>query len=150
MILRDYLREVGKPEPIVKNPRICTESERQDILVRDNFTCRYCGAKDTKFHIDHVYPYSLGGLTIVSNLVTACDSCNRKKNRTVGMWPKPIGYFDEKPVVLGWKPKAKLVVAICYIFISLLFLTLTSLTFTSVSFLSVGLVFLIWFWKNLP
>lgn len=94
MILREHLRRISQPEPIVKNPRMCTDQERQDILARDNFACRYCGKKNTKFHIDHVYPYSLGGLTTMSNLVTACSTCNHKKHNSIGMWPKPIGYFE--------------------------------------------------------
>lgn len=96
MILREHLRRISRPEPIVKNPRMCTDQERQDILARDNFSCRYCGKKNTKFHIDHVYPYSLGGLTTMSNLVTACSTCNHKKHNSIGMWPKPIGYFEPK------------------------------------------------------
>ena len=57
---------------------------RYEILKRDNFTCRYCGAKapDVKLHIDHVMPQSLGGTDDATNLVTACMECNSGKTST--------------------------------------------------------------------
>ena len=52
------------------------------VLYRDNFTCRYCGAKapDVKFHVDHKIPVSKGGNSELSNLVTACVDCNYGKS----------------------------------------------------------------------
>ena len=67
---------------------------RERILKRDGYKCRYCGNTNEPFHIDHVYPHSKGGETSYNNLVTACKKCNLSKNSSVGMWPKPIGYFD--------------------------------------------------------
>ncbi len=51
---------------------------RFEILSRDNFTCRYCGASapDVKLQVDHVIPVSKGGILDLSNLVTACFECN--------------------------------------------------------------------------
>lgn len=71
---------------------------REQVFERDNYTCRYCGSKEGPFHADHVYPYSKGGETSIDNLVTACQKCNAKKQAKIGLWPKPIGYF-EKPKV---------------------------------------------------
>ena len=67
---------------------------RQWIFERDQHTCRYCGNREGPFNADHVYPYAKGGETSTDNLVTACGSCNRKKQAKVGLWPMPIGYFD--------------------------------------------------------
>ena len=55
---------------------------RFEILKRDNFKCVYCGTgvKEATLHIDHVYPQSKGGLSIASNLVTACSNCNMGKS----------------------------------------------------------------------
>lgn len=64
------------------------------VLQRDKSTCRYCGDKKGPFQADHVYPEMKGGETSLENLVTACATCNRRKHSKVGMWPKPIGYFD--------------------------------------------------------
>lgn len=75
---------------------------RKAVFQRDNHTCRYCGTKEGPFDADHVYPASKGGETSVENLVTACTRCNRKKQATVGMWPKPIGYFDNQEQSTDW------------------------------------------------
>jgi hypothetical protein len=67
-----------------------SEDMRNDILLRDNYTCRYCGTRRGPFHIDHVYPSSKGGETTLDNLVTACKKCNLKKSDKVGIWPKSL------------------------------------------------------------
>lgn len=55
---------------------------RYEILRRDNFQCRYCGATapDAKITVDHVRPVALGGTDDPSNLVAACDDCNAGKS----------------------------------------------------------------------
>ncbi|MFV2172409.1 HNH endonuclease [Actinomadura sp. LOL_016] len=55
---------------------------RFEILRRDSYTCRYCGASapDVKLTIDHVNPSTLGGEDQPENLVTACESCNGGKS----------------------------------------------------------------------
>jgi len=59
-----------------------SSSKRSRILARDRFRCQYCGAKGTAFDltIDHILPVSRGGFTSPENLVTACFSCNQRKN----------------------------------------------------------------------
>lgn len=74
-----------------------TPELRDFIFKRDGYICRYCGSKDKPFHLDHVYPVSRGGETTADNLVTSCSSCNLKKHASVGIWPKPTGYFEKKP-----------------------------------------------------
>jgi hypothetical protein len=55
------------------------------VLVRDHFTCRYCGrsAPQVEVHVDHVHPSSRGGSDDPSNLVAACVDCNLSKNGKV-------------------------------------------------------------------
>lgn len=55
---------------------------RYEVLRRDNFTCRYCGAtaSDVKLTVDHVNPSTLGGEDKPENLVTACAACNGGKS----------------------------------------------------------------------
>jgi hypothetical protein len=57
---------------------------RFEILRRDNYTCRYCGASapDVSLAIDHVIPTTLGGADDPTNLVTACQDCNNGKAST--------------------------------------------------------------------
>lgn len=54
---------------------------RFEILLRDNHTCRYCGAKapDVEMTVDHVLPVALGGTDDPGNLVAACKDCNGGK-----------------------------------------------------------------------
>ncbi len=56
---------------------------RHYILHRDHWQCQYCGRTGTKTRpltLDHVIPESMGGPTVVRNLVAACRQCNTKKN----------------------------------------------------------------------
>jgi predicted nucleic acid-binding Zn ribbon protein len=57
------------------------------IFERDNFRCFYCGRSSYKhnieLHCDHVYPKSCGGSYAASNLVTACEDCNRTKGSSI-------------------------------------------------------------------
>jgi hypothetical protein len=63
------------------------QKQRFEVLKRDKFTCRYCGAKapDAVLHVDHIQPRSKGGTNDLMNLVTACKDCNSgKKARLLG------------------------------------------------------------------
>jgi len=51
---------------------------RRKVLDRDRHKCRYCGST-YNLHVDHVKPRSRGGKDTMSNLVTACASCNLSK-----------------------------------------------------------------------
>ena len=60
---------------------------RNDVFVRDDFTCQYCGSRGVKLECDHVHPVSKGGGHDLDNLVTACFSCNRSKHdKTIDEW----------------------------------------------------------------
>ena len=54
---------------------------RYEVLKRDNFTCRYCGAfaPVVVLVVDHVVPRKHGGPDKAENLVTACWDCNSGK-----------------------------------------------------------------------
>lgn len=58
--------------------------KRFAILKRDNFKCVYCGRSSIEhgvtLHVDHIIPVAKGGKDIASNLITACDTCNRQKS----------------------------------------------------------------------
>ena len=61
---------------------------RFQVLVRDKFTCRFCGASPSKdpsvtLHIDHIMPWSKGGKTTLDNLQTLCSTCNLGKSDIV-------------------------------------------------------------------
>lgn len=51
---------------------------RRGVLVRDNFTCAYCGDKNANT-FDHIVPRKLGGVSSWENCVAACVACNSEK-----------------------------------------------------------------------
>ena len=54
---------------------------REQVFGMDTYFCVYCDADVTKDPtIDHLIPQIDGGLSLLDNLVTACRSCNSKKN----------------------------------------------------------------------
>lgn len=86
----DYMFEELKeikflPQKVIKNKsnRNISFSMRYKVLRRDNFRCVACGRSSEdgiKLHVDHKTPFSLGGLTILSNLQTLCHQCNIGKS----------------------------------------------------------------------
>lgn len=75
---------------------------RLNILIRDNYTCQYCGEqlKKNQLNLDHVVPRSRGGRTAWENVVTSCHDCNCRKG---GRLPPEAGLtLVRKP----YRPKA--------------------------------------------
>ena len=54
----------------------------RELFRRDHFMCAYCGKifKDTHLTRDHIVPRSRGGEDRWMNVVTACDTCNHRKD----------------------------------------------------------------------
>lgn len=76
------------PEPLVirltryvRLPHRSVPATRSAIMLRDAYTCQYCGQTGSKqeLTVDHVVPRSRGGGHTWENLVTACRACNHKK-----------------------------------------------------------------------
>lgn len=59
-----------------------SKKTRFEVFKRDSFTCQYCGksAPEVILHADHIMPVSKGGDGDITNLITACDSCNQGKS----------------------------------------------------------------------
>lgn len=53
---------------------------KRNILVRDNYTCQYCGSVAGKMTVDHIMPKSRGGKNTFENTVCSCFSCNNRKD----------------------------------------------------------------------
>lgn len=86
---------------------------RRNILLRDQFTCQYCGAR-IELTIDHIIPKSRGGMDTFENLVACCSRCNRTKGdktpEEAGMKllstpnnPSFLALFKTK-VLKSWEP----------------------------------------------
>lgn len=54
---------------------------RFEVFKRDSFRCQYCGkpAPDVILVVDHIVPVKGGGCNEITNLITACESCNQGK-----------------------------------------------------------------------
>ncbi|HRH41159.1 MAG TPA: HNH endonuclease signature motif containing protein [Pyrinomonadaceae bacterium] len=59
-------------------------SLRKLVISRAGNRCEYCRlsqkGQEATFHIDHIYPFVLGGETVGENLALACVSCSLRKN----------------------------------------------------------------------
>lgn len=76
---------------------------KRNVLIRDNYTCRYCGVRTRKnLTVDHVIPRCRGGDNTYENCVAACVSCNNKKGHNLpdeaGM---PLKHIPVVPIVGG-------------------------------------------------
>ncbi len=63
-------------------PRRLLRPNRRNLLVRDEFSCQYCGWQGSagELTIDHVVPVSRGGAASTwENQVVACRRCNSRK-----------------------------------------------------------------------
>jgi 5-methylcytosine-specific restriction endonuclease McrA len=72
---------VNKPKRVIFS--------RQNIFLRDNFCCQYCGKQFTPSELtfDHVLPRARGGRTEYTNIVSACVPCNTRKGSRQDMVP---------------------------------------------------------------
>lgn len=64
----------------LKDPR--WQKKRLEILERDNWTCQYCGNKDTTLHVHHreyrdnLEPWEYPNI----DLITLCELCHKKES----------------------------------------------------------------------
>ncbi len=87
---------------VIKNT---ISQQRQDvkfftetIFNRDSNRCVYCGRKATA--LDHIIPVSVGGQTVLNNLVASCTNCNvRKSNADWELWYKFQKFYDPAQAV---------------------------------------------------
>jgi len=79
-ILRSYpLPSVVRLERFIKSPRKKILLTRRNIIIRDGYTCAYCGSSRGPMTVDHIMPKNMGGSDSWENLICACDRCNNKK-----------------------------------------------------------------------
>jgi len=91
---RVLMQEHQKSEiqPVVTEKEVDYYNVRENrlqIYERDDYKCRYCGKQLTRFTatLDHIVPVVDGGENAYENVITACFSCNSRKNR------RPVGDF---------------------------------------------------------
>ncbi|MFQ3568645.1 MAG: HNH endonuclease [Aggregatilineales bacterium] len=111
-----FLRTVRDKYPVpsvialrsyVNVPRRQAHWSRRGILVRDGYTCIYCGVQPgstvrgktlvkSDFTVDHIIPRSRGGKDQWGNTACACYACNHRKGDRL---PHEAG------MRLRWEPK---------------------------------------------
>lgn len=79
-LYQEYIyKPLSNNKPVIVISRtVITEELRNKIYQRDNYRCCHCGSIE-KLCIDHIIPFSKGGITKESNLQTLCKHCNSKK-----------------------------------------------------------------------
>lgn len=60
-------------------PRKPTPQMTAAIMAKFDYKCVKCDSTD-KLQIDHIFPYSKGGKTVINNLTVLCSKCNREKS----------------------------------------------------------------------
>ena len=98
--------------PPIENRYVCglawfffwqsTPTFKRAVMIRDNFTCVFCGVECItknkhgvtipalgEIEIDHIIPVAKGGKATLDNLQTACKKCNRKKGAKLDFTPQP-------------------------------------------------------------
>ena len=57
---------------------------REDVMVRDNYTCQRCGQHGGKLEVHHIYKFSKypDKRTELSNGVTLCEKCHKEVHHT--------------------------------------------------------------------
>lgn len=81
---------------------------RSNIFLRDAYTCQYCGGlfECRELTLDHILPASRGGKKTWTNIVSACHSCNNKKDDKT---PKEARMkLLKDPIQPSWTPKSSL------------------------------------------
>ena len=97
---------------LVKRPERPVRFSRQNIYLRDNYKCQYCGEQfpTEELTYDHVLPRSKGGRTEWENIVTCCIDCNKKKG---GRTPEEAGMkLIRRPVRPKWIPALRITIGI--------------------------------------
>ncbi len=66
---------------------------KKNVLIRDKYTCAYCGSRFRDLTLDHIIPRSRGGKSNFDNCVACCRACNSKKG---GHTPSEVRMYLKK------------------------------------------------------
>lgn len=94
-----------------------SKPNRLAIYLRDKFTCQYCGrdlhdANPREVTLDHLKPQVEGGTHEAKNLVTACLSCNSRRQHTPWRKYAPAGAVERIVKTIRRVPNRALALAI--------------------------------------
>lgn len=64
-------------------------SLKKDVYKRAKGLCEYCLSPEkfssSTFEIEHIFPLSLGGKTLLENLALSCSTCNKHKSHRISI-----------------------------------------------------------------
>lgn len=86
-----------------------SHQEWKETMIFFGGACAYCGCtpkRNDRLTKDHLVPMSLGGLTVVGNVVPACRSCNSSKGAEdfkVWLMRQPFFSQDRLNQVFKWR-----------------------------------------------
>ncbi len=102
-------REMRMPSIIrllyyIRRPMQRVALTKKNVLLRDDYTCQYCGTHGEKLMtVDHIVPKSRGGPSTWENLACACMQCNnRKNNRTPHEANMALARKPRQPKYIPW------------------------------------------------
>lgn len=78
----DIMEDIMKQDIETDNPRCFPDSIKSQLYNEDP-TCKLCGQRILNYddaHVDHITPYSKGGLTVLENAQIAHRYCNQHKS----------------------------------------------------------------------
>ncbi|MEX0660261.1 MAG: HNH endonuclease [Balneolaceae bacterium] len=86
--------------------RVNASTIKSKLKKLDN--CPYCGENVKVSEADHIFPVSLGGLSIKENMVNVCKTCNRNKGgltlrEFIKKFNMKYSYIEEQLEKLGKK-----------------------------------------------
>ncbi len=93
VVARSPSIEMPVPSVIMSRHYVNTSRQvkisRENIKVRDEFRCQYCGEKfrSQELTMDHVHPKKMGGQYRWDNIVSACERCNSLKGHRLDIRP---------------------------------------------------------------
>ena len=83
---------------MVKRPFLPRKLSKKEVILRDKFTCQYCGKRVHDLTLDHVIPRRQQGAHTWENVVTACNRCNLyKAGRTPAEAKMRLGTIPRVP-----------------------------------------------------
>lgn len=108
-LVRTVMRVLRVPRIIVlslfdKLPRKEVKFTRENIFLRDQHTCQYCGIRfeSRELNIDHVIPRDKGGKTTWENVVCSCVPCNTRKGNKLPREARMVPIRE--PRAPRWRP----------------------------------------------
>ena len=76
-------------------PKISNKNWKESLHKLTKYQCIYCGKPSES--LDHLHPQSKGGISITSNCVPCCLSCNGKKSDSeVLSWYRKQKFYDPR------------------------------------------------------